>query len=55
MAKYCKIAVHYKNGDIQEFFGGLHADEKLLRIYPADGAPTVHIPMTSIQYYTTDR
>lgn len=54
MAKRCKILVHFVSGDDTEFFGGLHADEKLLRIYPAGENITVHIPLVSILWYTTE-
>lgn len=55
MAKYCKVTVYWLNGDVQEFYGGLHADEKLLRIYPADKAKTsVNIPLVCIQRYITE-
>lgn len=53
MAKYCRITVHYIDGDVEEYYGGLHADEKLLRIYPAEGGKTVYIPLISIQKYIT--
>lgn len=54
MAKHCKIVVHFVSGEVAEFFGGLHADEKLLRIYPVGENITVHIPLVSIQRYTTE-
>lgn len=55
MAKYCKITVHWLNGDVQEFFGGLYVNENLLRIYPADKTKTaVNIPLVCIQHYITE-
>lgn len=53
MAKLCNITVYFTDGNIEEYYGGLHADEKLLRIYPADGGETINIPMVSIQKYIT--
>ena len=53
MAKFCNITVYFVDGSIEEYYGGLHADEKLLRIYPADGGTTINIPMVSIQKYIT--
>lgn len=55
MAKRCKITVQWLNGDVQEFFGGLHVDEKLLRIWPAENpGQAVSIPLVCIHHYTTE-
>ena len=54
MAKRCKITVQWLNGDMQEFYGGLHVGEKLLRIWPADNpSESVSIPLVCIRHYTT--
>lgn len=58
MAKFCKIVAYYRDGDVQEYFGWPQEDEKMLHIYrtyPADDSVAVHIPLVSIQRYTTDR
>ena len=55
MAKRCKIKVFWLNGDIQEFHGGLHLDEKVLRIWPTDQQnKTVTIPLVCIHHYETE-
>ena len=54
MPKRCKITVYWLNGDMQEFYGGLHADEKLLRIWPADTGLAVSIPLVCIHHYITE-
>lgn len=55
MAKRCKIIVHWLNGDVEEYHGGLHADEKLLRIYPTDSpGKAVHVPLVCIKKYLTE-
>lgn len=51
LPKYCKITVYYNNGDIEKFYGGLHADEKLLKIRPADSGRTINIPLVCIRKY----
>lgn len=54
MAKRCKITVYWLNGDVQEFYGGLHVDEKLLRIWPADTpGQAISIPLVCIHHYAT--
>ena len=32
MPKYCTIEVHFMDGRVEEYYGGLHVDEKVLRI-----------------------
>jgi len=54
MPKRCKITVYWLNGDMQEFYGGLHTDEKLLRIWPADTGLAVSIPLVCIHHYITE-
>ena len=55
MARKCKITVYWLNGDVQEFYGGLHADEKLLRIWPNDRSNTsINIPLVCISRYVTE-
>ena len=51
MAKYCGLLVYYNNGEEELFYGGLHADEKLLRIWPAKETHTINIPLVSIKKY----
>ena len=55
MAKRCKIKVVWLNGDAQEYYGGLHVDEKVLRIWPADSpGKSVTIPLVCIHHYETE-
>lgn len=55
MAKLCKITVCWLNGDEQQYYGGLHADEKQLRIWPAnDPGKTIIIPLVCIHHYITE-
>lgn len=53
MAKYCGILVYYNSGGEDFFYGGLHVDEKLLRIYPAKETHAINIPLVSIKKYMT--
>ncbi|MGM9601411.1 MAG: hypothetical protein ACI3W5_07490 [Faecousia sp.] len=53
--KYSNIVVYYLNGDVQEYFGALYSDDNMLHIELAYERCTVHIPLVSIQRYTTDR
>ena len=52
MPNYCKITVYYLDGRQEEFYGGLHATETLLRIWPQHG-PSVSIPLANIRKYET--
>ena len=52
MSKYCSITVHYLDGRKEEFFGGLHATETVLRIWPQNG-PSISIPLVNIRKYET--
>ena len=54
MAEYCKITVHYLDGHTDEYLGGLHATETLLRIWPRDG-PAIAIPLINIRKYETSK
>lgn len=51
MAKHCGILVYYINGEEEFFYGGLHVDEKLLRIWPAKETFSINIPLVSIKKY----
>lgn len=53
MSKYCKIIVYYLDGREEEFYGGLHATETMLKIWPQHGA-AVSIPLANIRKYTTE-
>ena len=52
MARYCTITVYYIDGRKEEFFGGLHLCDNVLRIWPQHGA-AITIPLTSIRKYET--
>ena len=52
MPNYCSIMVYYMNGQIDQYYGGLHVDEKVLRIWPKDGS-SVTIPLVNIRKYVT--
>ena len=52
MPKQCTIEVHFMDGRVEEYFGGLHVDEKVLRIWPPDGC-AVTIPLKNIRKYIT--
>ena len=54
MSECCKIIVHYLDDRIEEYNGGLHATETLLRIWPRDG-PAVAIPLINIRKYETSK
>ena len=55
MAKQCKITVQWLNGDVQEFIGSLHTDNKLLWIWPADNpGKSITIPLVCIHHCTTE-
>ncbi len=55
MAKCCNITVYWLNGDVRQYYGGLHADEKQLRIWPAaDPGKTITIPLVCIHHYITE-
>ena len=53
MPQYCSITVFYMNGKTEEYYGGIHRADNVLHIYPQHGA-AVHIPLSSIQKYTTN-
>lgn len=50
MPNYCTIIVHYNDGSKEEYYGGLHLSDGVLRIWPQHG-PAVSIPLTSIRKY----
>lgn len=52
MPRYCTITVYYIDGRKEEFYGGLHAGEMILHIYPQHG-PAVHLPFANIRKYET--
>ena len=52
MPKYCKIIVHYVDGRMEEFYGGLHLSDNVLRIWPQHG-PAISIPLVNIRKYET--
>ena len=52
MPKLCKIEVHFMDGRVETYYGGLHVDEKVLRIWPKDGA-AVTLPLKNIRKYIT--
>ena len=52
MPKYCTIVVHFMDGKVDEYFGGLHVGEKVLRIWPVDGG-SITIPLCNIRKYVT--
>lgn len=52
MPNYCAITVFYMDGREEEFYGGLHATETLLRIWPQHG-PSISIPLVNIRKYET--
>lgn len=52
MPKYCTIEVHFMDGRVEQYYGGLHVNEKVLRIWPPDGC-SVAIPLVSIRKYIT--
>ncbi|MBQ9838991.1 MAG: hypothetical protein IJO56_05845 [Oscillospiraceae bacterium] len=55
MPRQCKIIIHYLDGKTEEYFGGLHKDDTILHIYPADRrCQTVRIPLANIRCYVTE-
>lgn len=52
MPKRCNITAHYIDGRTEEFYGGLHVGDKVLRIWPQRG-PAVAIPLVNIRKYET--
>ena len=51
MPKYCGILVYYNNGEEEFFYGGLHVDEKVLKIWPVKDTCAISIPLASIKKY----
>lgn len=52
MPKYCTIEVTFMDGHVVTYHGGLHVDEKVLRIWPVSGG-SVTIPLVNIRKYVT--
>lgn len=52
MPKYCTVEVHFMDGHVETYYGGLHVDEKVLRIWPRDGGSVV-LPLKNIRKYIT--
>ena len=52
MPKYCTIEVCFMDGHVVTYHGGLHVDEKVLRIWPVSGG-SVAIPLVNIRKYVT--
>lgn len=50
MPKHCSIEVHFMDGRVETYFGGLHVDEKVLRIWPKTGGSVV-LPLKNIRKY----
>ena len=55
MAKHCRIVIYYLNGQVEEYFGGLHCGETVLRIWPVSGGQQIQIPLSSVLKYVTDK
>lgn len=52
MPRYCTVTVYYMDGRKEEFFGGLHLSDNVLRIWPQHDPP-VTIPLVNIRKYET--
>ena len=50
MPKYCNVVVYFIDGRVEEFYGGLHVDEKVLRIWPRSGGSVV-LPLKNIRKF----
>ena len=52
MPNYCTITVYYMDGVTEQYYGGLHINESVLRIWPRDGNPCA-IPLCNIRKIET--
>lgn len=52
MPRYCTVTIYYMDGRSEEFFGGLHLSDNVLRIWTQHGS-AVTIPLVNIRKYET--
>ncbi len=52
MPSYCTITVHYMDDTTEQYFGGLHISNSVLRIWPLEDTPCT-IPLCNIRKIET--